>query len=320
MLTAERVARERELSMNYYAHTAEDENGMRLPEGCWQPLKDHLRNVADLAAAFGRRLGLEAEAEMAGLLHDLGKYRQEFQEYLRGERASGPETQHAVFGAAWAFERGVKENKLLGAAFAVAGHHAGLHNQSDLQALVESPALRPLESSHELLRLLRSEHGALPQIAGPPCWVRDELSAEVYARLVLSCLVDADRLDTALWPQKPPVEKPLDVDRLLELVIAERDRKSADKPDGVLKNLRNQVFNACLEQAHLGQGFFSLTVPTGGGKTLSSMAFALAHAQCHGLSRVIVVIPYLSIIEQNAAEYRRVFGHDVVLENHSGVR
>src|SRR5271157_145127 len=237
--------------MNYYAHTAEDENGTPLPEGHWQPLKDHLRNVAHMARTFGNQLDLGREAEIAGFLHDLGKYRQEFQEYLRGKRPGGPETQHAVFGAAWAFERAVKENKLFGATFAVAGHHAGLHNQSDLEAHIESPALRPLESSHELLRLLKSEHGALPEIAGPPCWVRDEFSAEVYARLVLSCLVDADRLDTASWPQSPSVEKPVDAGRLLELVIAERDRKSADKPDGVLKNLRNLVFNACLEQAHV---------------------------------------------------------------------
>src|SRR5947209_4576779 len=111
--------------MNYYAHTANDVNGKRLPECRWQPLKGHLQNVAKLAKEFARPLGIEAEAELAGLLHDLGKYRPEFQSYLRGERGRSSETQHAVFGAAWAFECARTEDKLGGSAFAIAGHHAG---------------------------------------------------------------------------------------------------------------------------------------------------------------------------------------------------
>ncbi|MFY9645057.1 MAG: CRISPR-associated helicase Cas3', partial [Terriglobales bacterium] len=305
--------------MSYYAHTR-DENSKQLPVSCWQPLKDHLRNVAKLAEGFGHPFGIGAEAELAGLLHDLGKYRFEFQQYLRGECNSSVKTQHAVFGAAWAFDCARHEEKLAATAFAVAGHHSGLHDAGDLREFVSNPALNPLETSRELLRLFASEIGALPPIPRAAAWVRDELSADLYFRLVFSCLIDADRLDTACWPDPPIQDRPLKTRRLLEMVLAARDRKNSANPDSPLKGLRNRIFDAGIGQANLPQGFFSLTVPTGGGKTLSSMAFALAHAQHYGLRRVIVVIPYLSIIEQNAAEYRRIFGDEMVLENHSAVQ
>ncbi|MCS7062501.1 MAG: CRISPR-associated helicase Cas3', partial [Methylacidiphilales bacterium] len=307
--------------MTHYAHTAEDAHGNPLPEesGKWQPLDRHLRAVATLAKRFAEPLGLAAEAELAGLLHDLGKYRPEFQQMLRGQRRSTLETQHAIFGAAWAFKRATTDNKLAGTAFAVAGHHAGLHDCGDLQQLVETHRLRPLATANELLHLLQTELGPLPALPNPPSWVTNALSTDLYTRLLFSCLVDADRLDTASWPNTPPPEKSLETDRLLAAIEAERQRKTNANLHSPLTALRNRIFDACLERAAQPPGFFSLTVPTGGGKTLSSMAFALAHAKAHNLRRVIVVIPYLSIIEQNAAEYRRILGHDVVLEHHSNV-
>ncbi len=179
--------------------------------------------------------------------------------------------------------------------------------------------LRIPETVPALIAQLESDLGSLPSPSPPPPWIRDEHSAEFYARLIFSCIVDADRLDTAHWPASPPPDAPLDTDTLLDAVHSERTRKSAANPASPLAALRNRIFDTALEQTTLPTGFFSLTVPTGGGKTLASMAFALAHARRHGLRRIIVVIPYLSIIEQNAAEYRRIFGNNVVLENHSGV-
>ncbi len=306
--------------MIYYAHTAEDENGNRLPEnsGRWQLLREHLRNVAVLAAKFATPFGAEKEAHLAGLLHDLGKYRAEFQAYLRGQRSSSTETQHAIFGAAWASDE--SRQQLIATKLAIAGHHAGLHDLCDLEGMFAKRRLRIPESVPELVACLESELGPLPQPPMPPSWVSDELTAEFYIRLIFSCVVDADRLDTAHWPASPPPETTLATDTLLAAVHAERARKSAANPGSPLAVLRNRIFDTALDRASLPTGFFSLTVPTGGGKTLASVAFALAHAKAHGLRRVIVVIPYLSIIEQNAAEYRRIFGDDVVLENHSGVR
>jgi CRISPR-associated endonuclease/helicase Cas3 len=247
-------------------------------------------------------------------LHDLGKYRDEFQAYLRGERGSSVETQHAIFGAAWAMERSLASTQ------PVAGHHAGLHDCGDLPGMFAKPALRITQTVPELIVRLETELGPLPPPPSLPSWVKDELSAEFYTRLLFSCLVDADRLDTACWPETPLRDHVLQTEQLLEKVHAERRRKTEANPGSPLAVLRNRIFDTAVERGALCPGFFSLTVPTGGGKTLASMAFALAHAKTHGLRRVIVVIPYLSIIEQNAAEYHHIFGEEVVLENHSGVR
>jgi CRISPR-associated endonuclease/helicase Cas3 len=181
------------------------------------------------------------------------------------------------------------------------------------------PALCMKQTIPVLIQRFESELGSLPPPARLPAWVIDEFSAEFYTRLIFSCLVDADRLDTACWPAKPTLDRPLDANQLLNQIQSERERKVASNPGSPLSDLRNLIFNSAIEQAALPSGFFSLTVPTGGGKTLAAMAFALAHAKARALRRIIVVIPYLSIIEQNAAEYRRILGEEVVLENHSGV-
>jgi len=286
-----------------------------------QPLAVHLANVARLAETFGQYVGLGKEAALAGWLHDLGKYRTEFQDYLNGLRSSSPETQHAAYGAVWAFER----QQLL-QAFVVAGHHAGLHDIADLQAIPDKTVLGlPAALGTATLRYLAEcpPLEARPEpdfIASGATGDDQSLRTDMAVRMLFSCLVDADRLDSASWPRTPPSDLVLDADALLVRVEAERKSKADKSPDSPLKTRRNDVFYSCIEKGAMSQGFFSLTVPTGGGKTLSAMAFALAHARQHRLRRVIVVIPYVSIIEQNAAEYSRVLGRDVVLENHSAVK
>ena len=137
--------------------------------------------------------------------------------------------------------------------------------------------------------------------------------------MLFSILVDADRLMTErFYTQRDRERRLLEPAQLLNQVERERLRKSEGKTD-LLTDLRNRVYHECLKAGELPQGFFELTVPTGGGKTLSAMAFALAHAKRHGLRRVIVVIPFLSIIEQNAREYKQLFGSDIIIEHHSAV-
>lgn len=319
--------------MKYYAHTAAGENGKPLPEssGQWQPLATHLSNVAELAGQFAAPLNLTNEARLAGLLHDLGKYRAEFQEYLRHERKAGADTHHAIYGAALAWHRALTKNDSLPQAFAIAGHHAGMPNANDLERTLDSERYPVKEQTPKLASVMETEIGSVAwkcseivQRAIQGASDQDALALEFATRMVFSALVDADRLDTANWPKKEAADDeltPQKSDDLLVKVLAERERKRQNQPtgekDAELRRLRNDVFDACLRSATLAPGFFSLTVPTGGGKTLSAMAFALAHAKAHGLRRIIVVIPFLSIIEQNARVYREVLGDDAILEHHS---
>ena len=288
-------------------------------KGEFHTLKDHLDGTARKAASFAKPFGGESEARAAGLLHDLGKFRQEFQQYIRGERKADAETHHAIYGAAYALTR-----EWLPAALAIHGHHTGLHDRHESVSIVDDPRYHVTTRLDGLGRLLRDSIGIVPTEVQRAGFVeKDVLSAEVYIRMLFSCLVDADRLDT----EEHSSGKPRDIiclasviDILLERLLKERDSKPTE---GLVNAIRREISDQCLKAATKSQGFFSLTAPTGGGKTLSGMAFALTHARKWNLSRVIVVIPYLSIIEQNASEYRRVLDPDsegLVVEHHSAVR
>ncbi|MFQ5647218.1 MAG: CRISPR-associated helicase Cas3' [bacterium] len=298
--------------MIYYAHTS----SIRKPE----LLKHHLSNVAEQARKFALSIRTNQDkfsdaAWLAGMLHDLGKYRTEFQEYLFGKREGSQDTHHAFYGAAAACYN-LRNIELL---FAIAGHHAGLHNHSDIQQGLHK--YQAQTKYPELIERLIDDFGELPQAIETASFQTDQekLAIEVRIRLLFSCLVDADRLETARYekmtlPESKPFEPGLLLDKLLTYI------KTLDNKESALGLLRRQILESALARGKEPQGFFSMTVPTGGGKTLSSMAFALAHARTHGLQRVIVVIPYTSIIEQNAEVYRKVFGADLLLEHHSSVK
>lgn len=299
--------------MTYLAHT---ENTAGLPH----ILSEHLKSVGDLARRFAEEnnIDLSDAAYWAGVLHDLGKYRDEFQQYLRAERESSTETHHAVYGAALAYQQG-----WLGPAFAIAGHHAGLHDLNELQTLVMGTTYRTAERVPLLADRFRAELGEIPPEIAEPLFVENKShSTEFYIRMLFSTLVDADFLDTeAHYKTVSRATHKLQAAELLRLLISEKESKSSG---GKLNAIRNSIFQQCLDKAQESPGFFSLTVPTGGGKTLAGMAFALAHAAQpqHELRRIIVVIPYLSIIEQNAAQYRRILDPanlGIVIEHHSAV-
>jgi len=314
----------------FYAHSGKDLE--RFSD--WQELKDHLAEVARRARAFAEAAcrkdeNLARAAEVAGWLHDLGKYQTDWQQYLKDSATKRPAVSipHAIHGAAHAAY-------ILGhraVCLAVRGHHAGLADRNEADNDLESrhPVLAPLVKS--LVAAARAECPDFPDAAPDyPVDENDKSSCrryEFWTRVLFSILVDADRLDTesSRTKQDRPRRELSEIgagptaEGLLRLLEAERRRRAEGKT-GNLAELRNQVFKECVDAGTTEpQGFFELTVPTGGGKTFSGMAFALAHARRHGLRRIIVVIPYLSIIEQNAREYRQVFGQDVVVEHHSAV-
>ena len=325
----------------YYAHTAHDAQGRPLPEssGTWQPLNLHLQNVARLAASFAAPFGASDEAILVGLLHDLGKYSERFQQRLRS-----PATISGVnHWAAGAFA--AKKLKQSLASFVIDGHHTGIpafHNttygeslQQTLLKFDDTVNRKNLtscpEACDELLALLEADGITLPATQATRC--HDAFANAMRARMLFSCLVDADFLDTehhfdsSISPMRTvPDLKP---ERALEVLL---ERCRLFSTEGAVNQTRARLLADCFAAGNQPQGLFTLTAPTGSGKTLASLAFALRHISQHNarltqddprrFRRIIVVIPFTSIIEQTARVYRELFsdfGDDYVLEHHSSV-
>ena len=297
-----------------YAHTPPDMDAR--PDRQWHLLDDHLRGVARLAREMAKAFDADDWGECAGLLHDLGKALHEFQDYLqlcaqgKGQRGS---VKHSIHGALWALERDSAMGRLL--AYIIAGHHGGLPNWDDLERRVKEAK----EQEHT------DFFSELPALPGKfPFRDTSGNSAgfiiSFFVRMVFSCLVDADWLDTEAYmdPKRSSWrEGYVSLHELSKCFFPRLEALCSEARESPVNAIRKQVLDDCLTASQLPPGLFSLTVPTGGGKTLSSLAFALRHAEKHGLRRVVYVIPYMSIIEQNADVFREFLGDDAVVEHHS---
>lgn len=299
-------------------------------DGSWQDphdLADHLAGVAALAACHARAFGAEDWAHLAGLWHDLGKYRPRFQHYIRkvtgfaaeahikGEAGKAP---HSTAGAILACDRFGEAGRVL--AYLIAGHHAGLYDWfGGLDVRLDSPdsrdELNEALAEHPPADIL--DHGIFsPDLRAIP---GGKEGFALWVRMLFSCLVDADFLDTEAYMNVGKAEQRSnwpDVQTLLEQFDGFMARKAVAADPSPVNQLRADILRQCREKAHEAPGLFSLTVPTGGGKTLSSMAFALEHAKVYHKRRIIYVIPYTSIIEQTADIFRDIFS-DAVIEHHS---
>jgi len=303
--------------MTYYAHSKDG-----IDESQWQPLIDHLQNTAHLASQFGQDSGVSQLAYLAALFHDIGKYSQEFQSRLRGKKVR---VDHSTAGAKELIEkyRGRKEEPLATLlAYCIAGHHAGMPDygspvdvtgEGTLIARLKSqiPNYQAYQNEIDLSQLRFPQTLSLKPLDGNPGFTFSFLT-----RMIFSALVDADFQETETYMRgQMPRGQYADITELTDKLNAYLQK--FNNPASEINRKRSETLKACIEKAPSPRGFFTLTVPTGGGKTLSSMAFALNHAAHHGLRRIIYIIPYTTIIEQNAAVFKEIFGEENVLEHHS---
>lgn len=289
-------------------------------QGQRHDLVEHLQSVADLACTFAAKFGAGKLGYWAGLWHDIGKVHPAFQQYLFDcernpeKHRRGPD--HKRAGALLAAQR----HELL--AFLIAGHHGGLPSRTDLVDWLRDKTKG--KSAQEAIQTIPQYlNVSEPTAALPvPAHLTSALDTEFFIRMLFSALVDADFLDTERHFNLEQSEKRIDTLPLSELwsrFVTNQEQLTRKDSAGRVNAWRHEVYEACVRNGALPPGFFRLTVPTGGGKTRSSLAFALRHALTHGLDRVIVAIPYTSIIEQTAEVYRDIFGENVVVEHHSAV-
>lgn len=294
-----------------------------------QTLRDHTAGTAEKAYSFGKCFGCGNTAKAVALFHDLGKYTEDFRGVLNNERTH---VDHTSSGALVIMKN--CDSQILGNV--IFAHHSRLlwASKSELaECLIDADATPPPEHRGKTSYSVHSakELGfackfweddnkeQLTPCPGTPAFRNDpnpSLSKMLYMRMLLSCLVDADYLDAA---GEQPDDMELDVDALTDSLSEYREqikRRSTD--NDLLNSLRESVYNDCIAAADSPTGAFTLTAPTGLGKTLSLLAFALRHARANGLRRIIFVLPFLSIIDQNAGVYRSICPD--LLEDHSNVR
>ncbi|MBF0566480.1 MAG: CRISPR-associated endonuclease Cas3'' [Nitrospirae bacterium] len=315
------------MNKNPVAHISDD--------GRKHNLYDHLIGTAHISRKFAAEFGCGGWGYLAGLWHDLGKYSPEFQKYIRSaggidahiEGIKG-RVDHSTAGGFYA----VETFKSMGRVFAyiIAGHHAGLPDwESDKSGMASlEQRLRPekkklLESARSISIPNDILEQSLPSEKPPKKSLEpaSELALSLWVRMLFSCLVDADFLDSEAFfePERAAVRGayPL-IEKLLSMFDDYMIGKLKEAPNTDVNRIRKRILDQCRVKASEQPGIYTLTVPTGGGKTLSSMSFALNHAVKYHKNRIIYVIPYTSIIEQTANEFRKIFA-DAVIEHHSNL-
>ncbi len=303
----------------YYAHTKTNpETGEKLPQEEWQTLVEHLQQVAKLAKEFGEKFDSGEFAYLCGLLHDIGKYSEKFQRRLE---CGGNRVDHATAGAV-EINKSLKKIGLL-LAYCIAGHHTGLPDGGSCADTFEEPTLSGRLKSKDRLEPYQQYEKEIDTAAylpkkAPPVKPLEGIgfTLSFYIRMLYSCLVDGDALDTEHFT-KGDINR--NTGESIEVLNQKLDEyiKSFANPTNEINKKRTEILNNCISKAENDRGLYSLTVPTGGGKTVSSLAFALKHAKKHDMDRVIYVIPYNSIIEQNAEVFKKILGNENVLEHHS---
>lgn len=308
----------------FYAHSLSGK-----PPEKWQPLREHLKNVAEMAREFAKPFGGAEWAYLAGLWHDLGKYSEEFQDKLFAENRAEAHVEtrlgrivHSQAGGHFATLKGWEGvDRVL--SWLIMGHHSGLTDYiSDrIGAKALEPKMRSPETSAGVLANVPADiaAGECPRQPFPA-----GADPSLFVRMLFSCVVDADFLDTEAFVDRDrkaarETRYP-DMETLSKAFDTHMQKLCSEAAGSEVNEIRGEVLEQCRRSALRQPCVFTLTVPTGGGKTLSSLAFALRHARKHGKRRIIYVIPYTSIIEQTASVFRGIRGfEDAVVEHHYNV-
>ena len=292
-------------------------------DDCWhiQSNEEHLEGVAKLAESFANEFGMGSWGRVLGLLHDKGKEQKTFQEYIMKNSGFRPELRvsgehyHAFVGGLLAksiYGNGSKSllcNQIM-------SHHSGLHDYCDIEDTLKKNIPSDVNRCVEKIPLNRPPF-SFSTIKGCKGMTPD---ANHLSRMLFSCLVDADYLDTELFMDEESARKRMNdikLEALLPLFEAYIDSLQRGSTISEVNTIRRQVQERCVSMSDVEKGFYSLTVPTGGGKTLSSLVWALRHAIHNGMKRIIIAIPYTSIIVQTASILKQIFGEEAVLEHHS---
>jgi CRISPR-associated endonuclease/helicase Cas3 len=301
-----------------YAHSRND-------RGERHDLVAHLRSVGQLAAGYARSFDAQEAAYWLGLWHDVGKFDPKWQEYLLAceadPRGHHGRVDHKAAGTALALGQNLGHLALL-----IHGHHGGLRRRTDLRSWFDERRRGSgIEAALAAARVTIPDLEPKSEVSLPEFADRSPHAAELFLRLLFSTLIDADRLDTEWHFQRDRTAvrgSDVGIEELWNRFERDQAAVTGRRTDPVGR-ARHEIYQACLGAAELPPGLFRLTVPTGGGKTRSGMAFALRHALRHGQQRVVVAVPFISITQQTADQYRRIFQDEsddrpVVLEHHSG--
>ncbi len=286
-----------------------------------QTMEEHSNGVAKLAREFAGQFGKEDWGYACGILHDIGKYSLKFQNKIQSD--SSIQVDHSTAGAKLCFEMGGFYHIL---SYCIAGHHAGLPNTgSALDGANESSLMGRKQKNIQDYSAYKKDINNIPELKtlpfDPAGVTNPPFSLSVFIRMLYSCLVDADFLDTENFMKNGQVGR--DSGENMKILLKKLEKYISkwlnNKEFDTVNGRRTEILQNCLNSGVKDKGLFRLTVPTGGGKTLASLAFALKHAVAHHMERIIYVIPYTSIIEQNAEIFRTILGDQNVLENHCNV-